>query len=272
MRAHQVIEDIDDVLRNWEISAHRELSLVRGHMLPSAVTFDFGHYWPAQAHHEFGLEKWGRRQFNLPYPSVFFAGSRDGLAWGIAAAQVDDCYLWATMGYVQMHGVEETPPLTLEKGHVLPMYLAAARPADDGDGFFLSAVPVVISTSLAAEDMRAHAGMVCGQILGMVSMLKSKDVDQKVDSPPRKLNCARERRGRPPIGECRTIVIRPEARKAYMGVDGDGAFRMMHWRRGHDRTIYKGTEKQRDVWVSPCFVGGRPDGEVPPPKSYVFGG
>ena len=91
-------------------------------------------------------------------------------------------------------------------------------------------------------------------------MLMTRDVEQRIEAAPAKLNAARERKGKPPIGERRIIFIKAYAREALSGVAAAQAFEgrrgpRPHMRRGHFRTITRGAEKEHVIPVAPCVVG-----------------
>ena len=59
-----------------------------------------------------------------------------------------------------------------------------------------------------------------------------------------------------------TIKLPGSARSQREHQGGTHASPAMHHRRGHYRTLYGGTEKQRDVYVNPCVVGSIENGRV----------
>ena len=73
-----------------------------------------------------------------------------------------------------------------------------------------------------------------------VTMLMGKEVEQRIEPPPAKLNKIRERAGKPRINERRLILVRPHARHALLGKEeGEDTGRTMapHFRRGHFRRL-----------------------------------
>jgi hypothetical protein len=103
-------------------------------------------------------------------------------------------------------------------------------------------------------------------VMGATAMLASKDVEQQIERPSTRLNEKRARRGEQPLPERRIVTVRLHARAAYeQAMEDHKAGRMsvrMHLRRGHFRTIYQGTEKERVIPVAPCVVNAGEGGEA----------
>jgi hypothetical protein len=102
-------------------------------------------------------------------------------------------------------------------------------------------------------------------VYGVVAMLMSKDVEVTVSPKPTKLNAAREKKGKVPIGESRIIKIRAEARVRYEGSgDGTHASPRMHWRRGHFRKLASGNI----IPVAPSLVNATDEAKEVARKDY----
>lgn len=108
------------------------------------------------------------------------------------------------------------------------------------------------------------------------ALLMSRSTSTTTEPAPARLNTARARKGKPPIGEVRTITIRGAAqgtaRSSCEGA-GDRASPIMHWRRGHLRTLrserfVEGQGRGRVLPIAPMLVNGAEGVDLPPPKEY----
>lgn len=80
-------------------------------------------------------------------------------------------------------------------------------------------------------------------------LLTAKEAVVETVEAPAKLNAKREKSGRPPLFEHRTISV-PSVAK-FGAADGEHASPRLHWRRGHVRKLPSGTL----AGVRPCLVG-----------------
>lgn len=102
-------------------------------------------------------------------------------------------------------------------------------------------------------------------VLSHLSMLMSKGVNVEEDDLS-KTNKLRRMRKKPLINKRYKVYIGGK-KKEYKGSDSEnGSYKKpirVHWRRGHIRTIHKGTEKQRLIPVAPCVVGASEEDDNP---------
>ena len=240
--------------------------------LGSAVSFDFSRAKPTLEHARFGTELVGMNLFRLPFPSVFFdlgkmneqSGEWSHFVWTLlACADGDACAMTTFIG---------------ANGRLLPFMLTEGSIGDE------QRVPrlrvLLKGNDLRIDDrgldpdfLRTVSQRSFSHLCGAVALLMSRDVETTVEPPPLKLNLARARKGRPAVGEARLVKIKPDAIRRVSHGDEGHASPVMHWRRGHFRTIYKGTEKQRVVPVAPCLVGATDEARssMPKPQDYVVG-
>jgi hypothetical protein len=117
-------------------------------------------------------------------------------------------------------------------------------------------------TPLVAENIRVFTAwalkitLLCFLVISM-PQFEHTEVDRG-----EKLQRAREKNGKPPLGRLIQLKLRPELR-AMCDSDGEsGVIRRPHWRRGHLRRLSSG----KITPVSPCMVNF--NGEVVEPKTY----
>ena len=111
--------------------------------------------------------------------------------------------------------------------------------------------------------------------LGTTVMLMTPDVEQRVVPAPGKLNVARGKRGKPPIGERRCIVVKPHAAAALSSEASRACFDGRkspdpHLRRGHFRTLRRGSDGQMVIPIAPCVVGVSEDARSIMAKRYTI--
>jgi hypothetical protein len=265
-------------------------------LIKQAVLFDFGDVHPAQEHEDFALDLYGRGLFTLPFPvtafgfsgvpnpNPAFGTSKQAVAGGmIVVSQDKDSSLSAIMCTEQrnrdgkaMGGIpfaimlrakfsnptsgsvdvinEETHPVVSQRVLQL-MYEGNAQ--------------IVHYTMVNRIALNLVAAM------GMTVMLMSKGVSTEHTPAPDKLNKARKIRGKVPIGE--TYSVRLGIGDKYSISTGAGDENIaghergsprMHWRRGHFRTLFRGTDAERVVPVAPALIGANEQAE-PIRKAYA---
>lgn len=249
------------------------------HLVRQAVLFDFGTVHPDMAHKDFSLDLYERGLFSLPFPVTAFAfeakpnhplqtyaGSRPAGAM-MVLSQDDDKRISAIM-CTEMRDEYGTTMGAIPFAIVLHAKLSNPS-ADHSVSVDEETFPLVDDRMMAAmygsADARGHDSMrnrLCSNLvgcMGMTVMLMSKGVETEHHAASDKLNKAREKKGKPKIGD--RYVVRVCAGDAYSIGDGEsiaGHVRgspRMHWRRGHFRTIGRGAETERVVPVAPALIG-----------------
>jgi hypothetical protein len=113
--------------------------------------------------------------------------------------------------------------------------------------------------------------------MALVIMLMSKGVSTELQRPSEKLNKARAKRGKPLIRDRYVVTI--DMGDAHRIAQDDGSETdisshvrgspRMHWRRGHFRTLYRGTGDERVVPVAPALIGANESADPIRAKTYA---
>jgi hypothetical protein len=103
------------------------------------------------------------------------------------------------------------------------------------------------------------------EMLSFFSLLAIKDVAKTEHKIPDRQKEKREKRGLPPLPEYVTLHVSRQAverEAAAVGIDRSSP--RPHFRRGHIRTLHRGTDGQRIIPVAPSWVNSAPgEGRVP---------
>lgn len=110
------------------------------------------------------------------------------------------------------------------------------------------------------DEMVERAGI---YLLGVLTLLNQKLVTEIVEPDPKPwLTAHRAIRGKTQkSGESRILTVNvPSVRKTTLRVvsnqeRGTHESPTLHWRRGHWRTLHRGSEFENQSWVRPCLVG-----------------
>lgn len=256
--------------------------------LSRAVHFEMGEARPTEPHEEFAFDLFERDLFQPPFPVTFWTGQVSPNAGFLLSA--DDPVSWRPTGDHAggerglgiivfgraMRGTEQIGFIPMVSGRVSHTPLGA-----DGPIRFswrsISQGARSYKTGVEYDEDR-YAGVIDKAsrfMFGSTAMLMTPDIEQKIETAPRKLNAAREKKGRPPITERRVITIKAYAREALSGTAAVEAFDgrrgpRPHMRRGHFRTLARGSETERVIPVAPCVVGVSDDVRATiRPKQYV---
>lgn len=128
---------------------------------------------------------------------------------------------------------------------------------DDWDPFF-----EVADAEGNAAEMQEHGAKL---LLGALSLLTEKLIVSRFEPDPEpRLTKARLKRGQYPVtGASRVLSVNvPALRAAAKPLGGTHESPCLHWRRGHWRVLYRGSEFEKQAWVNKCLVGD-------PAKGYV---
>lgn len=261
------------------------------HLVRQAVLFEFGAIHADMAHKDFALDLYERKLFGLPFPVTAFsfeakpnnplqtyAGTRPAGAM-MVLSQDDDQRISAIM-CTEMRDENGASMGAIPFAIVLRARLSNAA-ADHTVSVDEESFPLVDDRMMAAmygsADEHGHDSMrnrLCSNLvgcMGMAVMLMSKGVETERHAAPDKLNKIRDRKGKPRIAE--RYVVRIGAGDVYAIGDGEsisGHMRgspRMHWRRGHFRTIRRGSDAEIVVPVAPALIGAN-DRAEPIRKSY----
>lgn len=103
-------------------------------------------------------------------------------------------------------------------------------------------------------------GVVSRLMLGVLALMDDKLLlDRQVPAQMTKLNRSRAKKGRPPLdGDHHILTLNiPAVRYAASRAarQGEHESPCLHWRRGHHRVLWRGSEFEKKTWVRRCLVG-----------------
>ena len=106
---------------------------------------------------------------------------------------------------------------------------------------------------------------------GFLQMLHCSNVETVKEKPDKKLQKSRKKKGKLPLFDYRVLqLVHSDGRRTSMFGGGTHSSPRFHFRRGHFGNRWKGHGEDKKlvrVWISPCAVGNKSDGEIH--KEYV---
>ncbi len=262
-------------------------------LIKQSVLFDFGAVHPAQEHKDFALDLYERGLFSLPFPVTAFGfsgvpnpspafGNNQAAAGGmIIVSQDEDKSLSAVMCTEQrdQHGKS--------MGGIPFAIMLKAKLSNQKEGSINveeQTYPIVSdrvlrlmygdNAQIVHDTMVQRIASNLVAAMGMTVMLMSKGVETERTPAPDRLNRARKLRGKPSINDMYSVRIK--AGDAYSVATAGGEENIaghtrgsprMHWRRGHLRCLFRGTEQERIVPIPPSIIGAN-DAAEPLRKAY----
>lgn len=257
--------------------------------LDRAVHFEMGDASPSREHTDFARELFQADMFRMPFPTTFWTSNLSRKVavlvaeWDPASWRPDthgdqeDGIGMLVLGTMKDRRARSdrswiVPVISIRVSH------SRQRPEEPANVSWRSLSRAMTrdkdGAHLTQADMEATADRVLRLVTGGVVMMMGPDVEQRIEPAPERLNRARAKRGRPAIGERRTIIVKPHAIAALTGREAAEGFERRaphpHLRRGHMRVLHRGTDAQRIVPVVPCVVGISADARATlAPKQYV---
>lgn len=241
-------------------------------LLRQAVMFDFGEQTHSDEHVHFALDLYERGLFALPFPVTAFSVIRKSGSPGHEGQDLPGLIL-LSMGDPDGPGLTCTvcSPTQDRFGRVdggIPATMGFQGRVKDFDGetaqVDLQVHPVITQTAMnrmfgSYDVMHKRVSQALLNAMGMTVMLMSRGVETIHHPAPDKLNRARAKKGRPPIGESYSVRIAAEHVRRIALEDGTetditGHTRKSprpHWRRGHFRTLPSGSV----VPGAPALIG-----------------
>lgn len=246
--------------------------------MKQSVSFNFGAVEPAAEHYTFACDMFERGMFTLPFEFTSFSFTKDvdgrqipamltlavtnGEMWGFAVApQPDESgrlvgaipTICGMKMRIKSHDRDATASIELDAYPLVAEDIAATMWGKDRDQRWAT-----VQNRMGALTLRGMAYTV---------MLMSKGIETSLTPAPAKLNDARAKKGKPPIGDRYVVTIQPEHARRIMQDDGTeaditGHLRKTpraHWRRGHFRTLNTGAV----IPVAPAIINA---GEFRVPK------
>lgn len=250
MRAHQILENlISPVAFESDTESLDTLAALKS-ILSEAVSFEFP-CMPSEEHRDFGIGLFENGLLCIPFPKVFFSlKTWNGDHLGFAAEQ--------EYGYIKI------APVTKCRDFYYPITsITIDTNNSDGCKWYYG-----IGVGSTADESFTIGNALTLSFVGALVLLISKGVQQRIEPAPSKLNAARLKKGRPPIGEVRIISVGSDYRPAKNFIGGTHASPKIHWRRGHFATLNRGTEAEKVIVKPPCIVGANENCHLPAPKDY----
>jgi hypothetical protein len=226
--------------------------------LVQAVPFHFQDIGPEPVHTDFAEQLIQHQLLHPPFQSTLISSSllpRVYFLCGVARGQL----VIVTFSYF---GGGEMP-----KDVIAPAYVTCSTAEFTADVPLVNIVPLLDKATPAENE---KSGTWAFQTAAShLALLMSKEIADRVEPSPVKLNKKRAKAGRPPIPERHTITIRAGVRAALATashVPGDGrASPRMHWRRGHLRHLATGVILK----IPPVVVNAREEAQ-PTIKQYII--
>ncbi len=244
---------------------------------PQTAQFDFGSgdITPEETNDlfEYALELMQAGLFQLPFDSVCYSFQR-GIHHAMVVAFAHDTKLRCLIFLKQPDSalIICAGAIDLKESGTTPGKFGIAM--NVGDIIFPSAYADLISEkdyndfvegqpvkNIEARSVLKLSQLALQELILLTCMLQAKGVETRLEPAPVKLNKARAKKGRLPIQDIRTVLIRVGDRVVTPSghdVKGTHASPRLHWRRGHIRHFTDGSITN----VRPCLVGDPSLGEV----------
>ena len=266
-------------------------------LISGATLFEFGDVTPEVEHKEFGVDLYERGLFSLPFPVTAFSYtgaptptefvSASSLAGGMMVLHQGECGRLDAIVCNEYHDQFGRAVGALPIAVMLNASFSTAT--KDSCDVSETSYPLVSDDMMATmygdagqaghELMRRH---LCDNLLGSLGLsilLMSKGVTTQRVAAPDKLNKNREKKGKCPIHDRYVVNINLSGdSKTLATEDGEAnisghvrGLPRLHWRRGHYRTIFRGSERERVVPVAPALIGANGSAPHVPTKNYVVG-
>lgn len=281
-----VIESIDSLSKS-DAFRTEEIALVRP-LLDQAVLFTFPDVGAIDEHCAFAIDLYERGLFTLPFPVTALSFERDlgpplGRRGGMIVLHMDDAKRISAISCSEC----EDPKDGLSAIPVAVVLRAVVAKAGPREGTIQEELTAsLVNDKIAAamfgpgeagrEKMRGRVLNNTVNAMALVVMLMSKGVSTEQIKASDKLNKARAKRGKPPIRDRYVVKIDAGGTRTIHHADGStsditgherGSPRM-HWRRGHFRTLYRGSDEERIVPVAPALIGANGMADVVRTKAY----
>lgn len=238
----------------------------------SLVNFDFGEIGVSEESKEFGLDLLDKDMFDIPYPNMSLS-VKDGDKTSLICLFKDENKNFSVLfcaSIIDENG-KTIGGIPVAAGH----NITAKNKFNTKISFDFQVQTFVEGDQLSnvlkdssVEDLLTNA--YC-RAISYVTMLMSRGVIKDFNPEPAKLNKKRAKKGKPLIKKSYTIKLCTDVHKTENKNNGAHASPRPHWRRGHIRTMHRGTEKEFHIPIAPCLVAA--DGtELIKPRDYEVKG
>jgi len=239
-------------------------------------------------HCAFAIDLFERGLFTLPFPVTALAFERDlgppqGKRGGMIVLSMDAEKRISAISCSEVDDARDLKAIPV--GVVLRAVVASAGPK--AGTIHAETTAAVVNDKIAAamfgpgvagrETMRQRLLNNTVNALALVVMLMSKGVATEHIPAPERLNRSRQKKGKPLIRD--RYLIRVDMGAAYTIQHPDGSTSditghvrgspRMHWRRGHFRTIARGSDRERVIPVAPALIAANEFAETVRSKSYT---
>lgn len=276
---HLVIETCLDLARS---DVWRSKKAVSGclQLIGQSTLFDFGSNLASMEHKAFALDLYERGLFGLPFPVTAFAFEAPPIAnphiassrqaGGMMVLHMDEDGRISAIMCTEMRAPDGRTMGAIPFGLVMRAKLS--DPKGDSVSVDEETYPLVDDEMMAAiyggpmhdrhDTMRNRLCSNLVGCMGLTVMLMSKGIITEHVPAPAKLNKARALKGKPRIADRYVVSLDPGLTRQIVHADGSesditGHVRghpRPHWRRGHFRTLYRGTSDERVVPVAPALI------------------
>lgn len=237
--------------------------------MKQSVSFNFGTASPSAEHFSFACDLFERGMFTLPFEFTSFSFAKDVDGQQVPGMVTLACTNGEMWGFAVAPQPDEAGRLVGAVPTICGMKMRVkSHDGDDTASIELDAYPLVAEDVAAAmwgndkiqrwATIQERMGALTLRAMAYTVMLMSKGIDTALTPAPTKLNEARIKKGKPPIGDRYVVTIRPEHTRRIMQDDGTeaditGHLRKTpraHWRRGHFRTLNTGVV----IPVAPAII------------------
>lgn len=209
------------------------------------------------------------RLFRLPYPRVVleYRCRTDSRFEQGGPSEWDEITLAEEAEHNGALGAFITSVSRLGGGKWLPTFGAAFIPYEQAFAAPQGRLPVAMSpvpTSSSPEIVQNaprltyELAMDVSALVNLCACLNCENVETETLAAPTALNKKREKKGRPPLFEYKTLVLTSRGASGGQSQGGTHSSPRIHLRRGHIRRI----APDRTVWVRPTVVGDKSRGVV----------
>lgn len=284
---HQVLESIDKLKKTSAFRA--DVLPAARNMVEKAVLFTWREEPGELAEHcAFAIDLYERGLFTLPFPYTALSFERE---LGPPHGRRGGMFILSMNSDGSLNGLSCSECADLKRdGNAIPVGMAL-RVRVESDGPRAGKVqndliaPIVNDKIAAAmfgegaaggDKMRDRLLNNTVNAMALVVMLMSKGVTTELQAAPPKLNKAREKRGKPPIRDRYVVTVDAGSIRTIHHDDGtisditghERGSPRIHWRRGHFRVLYRGTDLERVIPVAPALIGANENAEAVRHKAY----
>jgi hypothetical protein len=240
-------------------------------MLDAAVKFDLGEINPknSKALFDTGRECAENNLLNLPFETTYVEANleydtfkrRCASVFAPVAACLDETFFGR---YPEFIGGTAALNFTLTKetgaaksSWKIPTMIAIFNPNFTKTCAVPAAKELTEYSSMTADERRESARFNTTMLYITHSLINARGVKLQTETAPIRLNRRRIQKNKPPLYEHHILKIGGYSSSGrVLGVGASHASPRAHWRRGHIRTIHRGTPKQKQIAIPVTLING----------------